>query len=81
MPVNLRGGPLKRPAACGSGSVSYSANSCGIKLDFTPMLVVRLEEPEDGFDSYPGRDGVARGIVRGNKFPSSNRLHRALVEP
>lgn len=49
--------------------------------NFTAMPAVRLEEPEDGFDRHPGRDRAVCGVVRGNKFPRSNRLHGALVEP
>src|SRR6267378_1790109 len=54
MPVNLRGGPPPRAGeACGSNSDSYSAKSCGMKLNVTPVPAKRLEQPEHRFDGHP----------------------------
>jgi hypothetical protein len=81
IPACLRGGPLKRPEACDSGSQSYSAKSCGMEKNVTPLSYKRLEEPENGFDRHPGGNRAPRAVARGHKFPGANGLHRALVEP
>ncbi len=60
IPMNLRGGPPPRADdACGSNSGSYSAKSCGMKLNVTPMPAKRLEQPEHRLDRHPSRHRAA----------------------
>ncbi len=81
MPVNLRGGPPPcADEACGSNSGSYSAKSCGMKLNVTPMPAERLEQPEHRFDGHPGRHGTSRCVQRRHEFPAANGLHGPVIE-
>ncbi len=81
MPVNLRGGPPPRAdEACGSNSGSYSAKSCGMKLNVTPSRAERLEQPEHRFDGHPAWHGASRCIQRRHEFPAANSLHGAVIE-
>ena len=81
MPVNLRGGPPPRAdEACGSNSGSYSAKSCGMKLNVTPTPAKRLEEPEYRFDRHPSRNGATRRIECRHEFPAANGLHCSIIE-
>ena len=81
MPVYLRGGPPPRAdEACGSNSGSYSAKSCGMKLNVTPIPGRRLEEPEHRFDRHPSRNGASRRVQRRHEFPAANGLHGPVIE-
>ena len=81
MPMNLRGGPPPRAdEACGSNSGSYSAKSCGMKRNVTPMPAKRLEQPEHGFDRHPRRHSAARRVECRHEFPAANGLHCAFIE-
>ncbi len=81
MPVNLRGGwPPRADETCGSNSGSYSAKSCGMKLNVTPSRAERLEQPEHRFDGHPSRHRASRRVQRRHKFPAANGLHGPIIE-
>ena len=81
MPVNLRGGPPPRAdEVCGSSSGSYSAKSCGMKLNVTPVPAERLEQPEHCFNRHPGRHRASRRVQRRHEFPAANGLHGPILE-
>ncbi len=81
MPVNFGGGPPPRAdEACGSNSGLYSAKSCGMKLNVTPMPAKRLEQPEHRFDRHPSWHGASRCVQRRREFPAANGLHGSIIE-